>query len=91
MRTVTDKGVKQEFECVMDAPTLLRIAQEGGFWSYACGVAYKVLTDYRVGGITVDNYLTDLPVGKGLSSSAAFCVLVVRAFSKVYDLKMTTR
>lgn len=91
LQTVTDKGVQHNFECAMDAPTLLRVAQEGGFWSYACGVAYRILTDYIVSGLTLVNYLTDLPVGKGLSSSAAFCVLVVRAFSECYDLKMTIR
>ena len=54
-------------------------------------MAYKIATDYRVGGLNVQNYKTDLPMGKGLSSSAAYCVLVARAFSHVYDLKMTTR
>jgi galactokinase len=61
------------------------------FFRYACGVGYHMLINYRVGGLVIDNHLTDLPLGKGLSSSAAFCVLVARAFSRVYDLKMTTR
>src|SRR3990172_767205 len=34
---------------------------------------------------------TDLPIKKGLSSSAAVCVLTARAFNRVFDLKMTTR
>ncbi len=42
-------------------------------------------------GLVIDNYKTDLPVKKGLSSSAAICVLAARAFNRVYDLKMTTR
>ncbi len=33
--------------------------------------------------------MTDLPIQKGLSSSAAICVLVARAFNLVYDLKMS--
>jgi hypothetical protein len=53
------------------------------------GVAYSILTDYRVGGLVIDNYRTTLPLKKGLSSSAAICVLVARAFNRVYDLKMT--
>ena len=53
--------------------------------------AYQILTNYRVQGLEIDNYLTDLPVKKGLSSSAAICVLVARAFNRIYDLKMTTR
>ena len=75
----------------LEQDALLAVAKEGGFWSYAAGVGYKIMTDYRVGGIVVDNYLTDLPIRKGLSSSAAFCVLVARAFNKLYDIKMTTR
>jgi mevalonate kinase len=39
----------------------------------------------------IDNFKTDLPMKKGLSSSAAICVLTARAFNRVYDLKMTTR
>ena len=70
---------------------LLAEAERGGFFSYAAGVAYQILTHYRVRGLEVDNYLTDLPVKKGLSSSAAFCVLIARAFNRIYDLKMTVR
>ena len=51
-------------------------AAAGGFFSYAAGVAYKMLVDFGVGGLEVDNYRTTLPLKKGLSSSAAFCVLV---------------
>jgi UTP-glucose-1-phosphate uridylyltransferase/mevalonate kinase len=39
----------------------------------------------------IDNFKTDLPIKKGLSSSAAICVLTARAFNRIYDLKMTTR
>jgi len=49
------------------------------------------MTHYRVRGLEINNYLTDLPIKKGLSSSAAVCVLVARAFNRVYDLKMTIR
>jgi galactokinase len=44
-----------------------------------------------VRGLVIRNYKTDLPVKKGLSSSAAICVLTARAFNRIYDLKMTTR
>ena len=79
------------FELPMDREVLLEEAQKGGFFSYAAGVAYQVLTHYRVRGLEIDNHLTDLPIKKGLSSSAAACVLVARAFNRVYDLKMTVR
>lgn len=42
-------------------------------------------------GLVIDNYKCDLPLKKGLSSSAAICVLVARAFNRVYSLNMTTR
>ena len=79
------------FEAPMDRDALLAEAEKGGFFSYAAGVAYQVLTHYRVRGMEIDNYLTDLPIKKGLSSSAAVCVLVARAFNRIYDLKMTIR
>eukprot|EP00753_Platysulcus_tardus_P021647 PLAT9076.1.p1 GENE.PLAT9076.1~~PLAT9076.1.p1 ORF type:complete len:660 (+),score=271.17 PLAT9076.1:265-1980(+) len=75
----------------MLATELLRVAREGGFWSYAAGVAYRLLTAHRVGGLSIDNYRTDLPVKKGLSSSAALCVIVARAFNRAYDLRLTLR
>ena len=79
------------FEISMEREALLKEAMQGGFLSYAAGVAYQILTHYRVRGLEIDNYRTDLPVQKGLSSSAAICVLVARAFSLIYDLKMTVR
>jgi len=79
------------YEIPMEAQTLFEEAQKGGFWSYVAGVAYQILTHYHVRGLVIDNYKTDLPIKKGLSSSAAICVLTARAFNRVYDLKMTTR
>jgi mevalonate kinase len=40
-------------------------------------------------GICIHNYCTTLPMGKGLSSSAAVCVLVARAFDALYGLHLT--
>jgi len=78
-------------EIPMEKDSLLREAREGGFFSYVSGVAYDVMTNYHVRGLQIDNYRTDLPIKKGLSSSAAVCVLAARAFNRIYDLKMTTR
>ena len=61
-------------EIPMQPDNLLQVAQEGGYWSYIAGVAYQVLTNYHVRGLVIDNYKTDLPIKKGLSSSAAICV-----------------
>jgi len=79
------------FEVPMETNALLAEAQSGSYWSYIAGVAYQILTNYQVRGLVIDNYLTDLPIKKGLSSSAAISVLVARAFNRVYDLKMTIR
>ena len=89
--TLSDGARDGPFEVPMVREALLAEAERGGFFSYAAGVAYQILTHYRVRGLEVDNYLTDLPVKKGLSSSAAFCVLIARAFNRIYDLKMTVR
>ena len=89
--TTTDGQVHGPVEIPMNADALLEIAQEGGYWSYIAGTAYQLLTHYHVRGLVINNYKTDLPIKKGLSSSAAICVLTARAFNRVYDLKMTTR
>ncbi len=89
--TLSDGSRKDPFEVPMNKEALLEEASKGGFFSYAAGVAYQVLTHYRVRGLEIDNTLTDLPIKKGLSSSAAICVLVARAFNRLYDLKMTVR
>ena len=78
-------------EIPLEPKALLAEAQRGGFFSYVAGVAYQVLTHYRVGGLTIRNTRTDLPIKKGLSSSAAISVLTARAFNRVYDLKLTVR
>lgn len=77
----------------MNIEELTARAKIGDFWSYACGVAAYMLTKgYPIeNGIYIDNYKTTLPVKKGLSSSAAVCVLIARAFSRVYGLGLSIR
>jgi UTP-glucose-1-phosphate uridylyltransferase/mevalonate kinase len=92
LTSTTPDGEKHgPYEIPMQAKALLEEARKGGFWSYIAGVAYQVLTNYHVRGLVFNNYKTDLPVKKGLSSSAAICVLAARAFNRVYDLKLTVR
>ncbi len=92
LTSTTEEGEKVgPYEIPMEPGALLEEAQKGGFWSYIAGVAYQVMTNYHVRGLVIDNYMTDLPVKKGLSSSAAICVLTARAFNRVYDLKLTIR
>lgn len=79
------------YKIPMETSALLEEAQAGGYWSYIAGVAYQVMTNYHVRGLVINNYETDLPIKKGLSSSAAICVLTARAFNRIYDLKLTIR
>jgi len=92
LRTTLDDGTcVGPCELPMEHAALLAEAESGRFFSYAAGVAQQILTHYRVHGLEVDNHRTTLPVKKGLSSSAAICVLVARAFNRLYNLKLTTR
>lgn len=77
-------------DCEMDTQKLLMVAQEGGFFSYVAGVASYINDNYRVGGVKITITKMDLPIKSGLSSSAAICVLVARAFNQLYRLKMNT-
>jgi UTP-glucose-1-phosphate uridylyltransferase/mevalonate kinase len=89
--TTRDGKIHGPYEIPMQPKALLEEAEKGGFWSYIAGVAYQVLTHHHVRGLVLHNSKTDLPIRKGLSSSAAICVLAARAFNRVYDLKLTVR
>jgi galactokinase len=79
----------QALELAMDEELLLAMAQTNNFYSYVAGVAYQALMRYQVGGLAINNYRMDLPLQKGLSSSAAICVLVARAFNQLYQLGLS--
>ncbi len=79
----------QILELGMDEELLLAMAQTDNFYSYVAGVAYQALIRYQVGGLAIDNYRMNLPLQKGLSSSAAISVLIARAFNQLYDLGLT--
>lgn len=72
----------------MDPSALLKEARRAGFWSYIAGVAYQMQRKYPIQGLRIHNYRTDLPIQKGLSSSAAICVLTARAFGQIYGLNL---
>ncbi len=81
----------EHWECEMDSAMLLAVAQQGGFFSYVAGVASYINDNYTVGGIKITILKRDLPIKSGLSSSAAICVLVARAFNQLYKLKMNIK
>jgi galactokinase len=74
--------------CRWDAAALLDAAQDQSeFFRYCAGVAHQMLVAHRVpGGIELRITSMDLPLRKGVSSSAAVCTLVARAFDAVYGL-----
>lgn len=82
----------------LDYENLRRLAGEGGFFSYAFGTAAYIILHPKflqakrggdeIAGIYIDNYHTTLPLKKGLSSSAAICVLTAMAFNKHFNLSL---
>jgi galactokinase len=75
----------------MDAAALWRAAEAGDFFSYAAGVAAALYVRYRPPGLRIVATDLDLPIRRGLSSSAAVCVLVARAFNQVHHLGLSVR
>ena len=84
------KSVWQDFSCRMDETELKRIAKSGSFFCYCAGVASYMLEWYKVGGVRIRITDMTLPMKSGLSSSAAICVLVARAFNQLYNLNLNT-
>ena len=80
----------QDFACRMDEQELKRIAKSGSFFCYCAGVASYMLEWYKVGGVRIKITSMTLPMKSGLSSSAAICVLVARAFNLLYNLNLNT-
>lgn len=83
-------GLWQDFACRMDEQELKRIAKSGSFFCYCAGVASYMLEWYKVGGVHIKITDMTLPMKSGLSSSAAICVLVARAFNLLYNLNLNT-
>jgi UTP-glucose-1-phosphate uridylyltransferase/mevalonate kinase len=85
------EGIWVDFNCSMRSNELRAITETDSYFSYATGVASYIKDHYSVGGIKVTIKKMTLPVKKGLSSSAAICVLIARAFNKLYFLNLNIR
>ncbi len=71
-------------------PELLRgVAKTAVFDSYAAGTASILLKKHPNLGLRLCIYRRTLPMKKGLSSSAAVCVLTARAFNRVHSLNLS--
>jgi UTP-glucose-1-phosphate uridylyltransferase/galactokinase len=84
-------GVWADFDCRMQSGELRKVADSESYFSYVAGVASYIKDHYTVGGIRITLKKMTLPMKKGLSSSAAICVLVARAFNRLYGLNLNTR
>lgn len=84
-----DGTAKGPFRVAMQQQALRDATVAAGFFSYAAGVAAEAHERYGAGGIRIDVDRMDLPVGRGLSSSAAICVLAARAFNRVHRLQLS--
>ena len=82
--------VWHDFSCRMNESELKRVAKSGSFFCYCAGVASYMLEWYKVGGVRIRITGMTLPIKSGLSSSAAICVLVARAFNLLYGLNLNT-
>ncbi len=82
--------VWRDFSCRMNEADLKRVAKSGSFFCYCAGVASYMLEWYKVGGVRIRITSMTLPMKSGLSSSAAICVLVARAFNLLYNLNLNT-
>lgn len=80
---------EKKFEVKFESEELEKIAKDKkNFYSYICGTALYMKKKYKVKGIKVIIDKNDLPIKKGLSSSAAICILIAKAFDKIYNLHM---
>ncbi len=84
------EGIWSDFSCRMNEAELKSVAKSGSFFCYCAGVASYMLEWYKVGGVRIRITQMTLPMKSGLSSSAAICVLVARAFNLLYKLNLNT-
>ncbi len=81
-------GRVRKMTCPCNSETLLEAARDQDeFFRYCAGTAYEMISHPGVtGGLNLRITAMDLPLGKGVSSSAAVCILVAKAFDSIYKL-----
>ena len=79
-----------DLDTEMRPEELKKIAESDNYFAYVAGVALYVSEHYIVGGLEITITDMDLPQKGGLSSSAAICVLIARAFNQLYGLNLNT-
>ena len=83
-------GRSRRMDCSWERQMLLDAARDRDeFFRYCAGVAHEMIRDPGVtAGIDLRITRMDLPLRKGVSSSAAVCILVAKAFDAVYGLQL---
>ena len=81
-------GRTRRIDCEWDADTLRAAARDQSeFFRYCAGTAHQMRSRFGApGGIDLQITGMDLPLRKGVSSSAAVYILVAKAFNAVHDL-----
>mmetsp|Transcript_15252 Transcript_15252/g.31009 ORF Transcript_15252/g.31009 Transcript_15252/m.31009 type:complete len:725 (-) Transcript_15252:130-2304(-) len=83
----------EEFPLSQGNERLLEAAKHHQFWRYVCGTAYMASLRFSkpsdFPGIEISVVETSLPMQRGLSSSAAICVLTARAFNHLWKLSLS--
>jgi galactokinase len=83
-------GRVRQMSCPWDSESLLATAtDEEEFFRYCAGVAHEMLRrEHLPQGLDIRIVEMELPLKKGVSSSAAVCILVAKAFNQCYGLRM---
>lgn len=83
-------GRTRQMSCLWEPETLLAAAKdETEFFRYCAGVAYQIATRFEIArGVHARIKRMNLPLKKGVSSSAAVCILIAKAFDAVYKLRL---
>ena len=82
------KNKDKYFECEITEERLTEEIENNSFYSYMCGTILYMIRKYKVSGIELEIKKNDLPIKKGLSSSAAICITVAKAYNELYNLNL---
>ena len=79
------------YECERQEETLKEQINSNNFLSYICGTLLYMKRKYgeQIGGLELEIIEMDLPIKKGLSSSAAICITIAKHMNRLYNLNLS--